>query len=159
MILLLALCQPYRKKFFNYVDLLIFTDLSLLNSMSLYLLEVFKERPALHPPYYVFGLQVVLMFLPFLYALTYVTWMLVKKWKGNWPKEWSLKKTSRLDDVMERECLLSRVTDQAPNPPNRHLDSTEVLLARAEDTNRYKKKKATVSVVGLNHHEDDRAET
>ena len=72
MILLLTLCQPYRKNFLNYVDPLIFTSLALLNSLSLYLLEVFKENEELDPPYFVFGVQVVLMFLPLFYAVSYM---------------------------------------------------------------------------------------
>ena len=75
-IVLIALCQPYTKenKIFNYVDTLIFTNLALLNALSLYLYTFFQANPRQPLPVSAFVIQYILVFLPLICMICYLVW-------------------------------------------------------------------------------------
>ena len=80
MIVLLALCQPYKRKFFNYVDILMFTNLALLNAISFYLFTFSHIYPTQSLPIIVFAIQYILIFLPLFYMIGYLMWYCSKRW-------------------------------------------------------------------------------
>ena len=79
MIALLALCQPYEWKLLNYVDILIFTNLALLNSVSIYLYSFTKLNPNLPPSRVAIVFQYFLVFLPVIYMVSYIIWNVTRK--------------------------------------------------------------------------------
>ena len=78
MIMLLALCQPYKKKWLNYVDILIFTNLAVLNSLSFYLYSFSQINPQTRLPPSAFAVQYSLVFLPLFYMISYIVWNLTQ---------------------------------------------------------------------------------
>ncbi len=76
LIALVALFRPYQKKFINYVDMLIFTNLAILNCLSLYLYVFYKMNPLEDGGSLVviFIVQYFLIFLPALYMIAYILW-------------------------------------------------------------------------------------
>ena len=78
-IIFVAFLQPYRKKFINSVDVLIFINLAILNCFSLYLFVYYKIYPLQEEGYHIliFSIQYFLICLPGLYMLTYILW----QWK------------------------------------------------------------------------------
>ena len=139
-ITLLALYQPYKKKFLNYVDILIFTDLAIINCLNHYLFEVFRYHETLKsPPYYSLVIQYVLIFLPLVYILLYMVLMnpvimiQYKKWIKRWQKR-------ELDTVAKSDYSALSNTIQ----PVKAYTASEEILARAEGVNRYKAPKVTV---------------
>ena len=87
-VIIIALCRPYRdeKWIFNYVDLLIFANLGIINTLSLYLYNYTQSNPGRDVPTTAFTLQYILVFLPLLYMITYVVWSLLKRYRKNCPK-------------------------------------------------------------------------
>ena len=148
MIMLLAVFHPYEKKFLNYVDILIFTNLAILNSISFYLFSFVKIDPNLTPPTGVLDLQYVLVFLPLIYMLGYLLWNVTRRYH-NWIRtkvKNFLKKLNRRD----YQPINSDSDDDIPTimgkPPPRSFvdrqrefeDDVEAMLYRAEDTNTYR---------------------
>lgn len=80
MIVLLALCQQYKRKFFNYVDILMFTNLALLNTISFYLFTFSQIYPTQPLPIILFAIQYILIFLPLFYMIGYLMWYCSKRW-------------------------------------------------------------------------------
>ena len=80
-VIIIAVCRPYREEkwIFNYVDLLIFANLGIINTLSLYLYNYTQSNPEQDVPMTAFTLQYILVFLPLLYMTTYVLWALLKK--------------------------------------------------------------------------------
>ena len=77
-IILLALFKPYRTElnFVNYVDILIFSNLAILNCLSFYLHVVYKSDPetASNEFTFIFCLQYIAVFIPLLYMVGYIIW-------------------------------------------------------------------------------------
>ena len=85
MVTLVAVCRPYNKEnwLFNYVDVLIFADLAMVNALSLYLYTT-TAQSNLTPSLSAFVFQYILVFLPLIYMLSYVAWYVVTR---TWLKE------------------------------------------------------------------------
>ena len=79
-IILLALFQPYNEenKLFNFVDIMIFANLAALNALSFYMYSYSLYNPLVHPPTTTFAFQYLLVFLPLIYMLGYITWSVTK---------------------------------------------------------------------------------
>ena len=79
-IALFVLCWPYRdeKWLFNYVDFLMLTNLAVLNALSLYLFAFSQTNHGLPLPKSAFVVQYVLVFLPLIYIVLFVTWCVLK---------------------------------------------------------------------------------
>jgi len=73
-IVLISLCQPYTKdnKIFNYVDMLMFTNLAILNALSWYLYHFAQANPGQPLSTSVFVIQYILVFLPLFYMMAYI---------------------------------------------------------------------------------------
>ena len=146
-ILLVAACQPYRNKILNYVDLFIFGNLALLNSLSFFLYAYVQENPDRDLPLYPFILQYILIFLPMLYMFIYVIWYLSK------PSHTKIRHRTQVlllkcgfrwcgQERRRGESLESPVQDQ-PVPTSELVlpepgDEIEALLERAEEENVYR---------------------
>ena len=148
MVVLLAICQPYTKEknFCNYVDIFIFANLAVLNSLSLYLFEYAQNNPGKPLPVSAFIVQYILVFLPLFYMIGYVMWHLLT------PYHQQLK-CLPLCKVLIRCCerndgyqSLDNVTEQ--NVATTHSD-VEAILDRARHENTYRPPSVTVSVVQI----------
>ena len=144
MVLLITLCQPYKRKFLNYVDILIFTNLGVLNCLSLYLFEMFKNQH-LDPLKSVFVVQYVLVFLPLVYMLVYIVWQKTEKYharirravlyrilryRASFPKQ--------LDTVVRDNLSISSPGDDNTEYPSPYGDGLDDLFIRSKSSNTYK---------------------
>ncbi len=146
MITLLAICRPYndQNKIFNMVDILIFTNLGLINCLTLYLYFQTQSIPQqFHShqntlPAFVFYIQYTLIFLPMLYMIIYIVWYLTNPFR----KRFSKKLRSL---IRKKRC--SQIQSDGPSEVERLLEmqssSTKlaeesVLLRRAEEKNQYR---------------------
>ena len=78
MVLLIAVLRPYKRKFLNYVDILIFTDMLLLSLLSQYLYERADYDPYSPLPVFPYVVQYILIFLPLLGMVIYISWLFLK---------------------------------------------------------------------------------
>ena len=144
-IVLIALCQPYNNKILNYIDILIFTNLAILNALSLYLYEYGQTYPSEQLPLAFFILQYILVFIPVIYMASYMIWHLSKPhrkikhfaskylaWCGCGDKEERrLECTDTLGSIVDERVPTSDVVIE-------EHDEMEALLKRAEETNMYR---------------------
>lgn len=161
MTILVALCQPYERKFLNYVDTLMFANLSILTCLSHYLYEVFNSQEAYHPPVQVFNARYFLISLPLVYMVCYILWSKTKPYHKLMLKKLLITvlrccrrspQYSQLDTIARRETVTatgtaatSIVRDAASSQPR---DAVEAFFARAEERNSYLPT-LPVTVVGL----------
>ena len=75
--ILVAIFQPYSEKFLNYVDAMMFTNLAILNTLSLYLF--FNPETSYNSMALVFAIQYILTFFPLIYMIGYVAIYICKK--------------------------------------------------------------------------------
>ena len=143
MVTLIALCRPYNREnwLFNYVDALIFSNLAVINALSMYLYTVTQQR--LTPPLSAFIFQYILVFLPLLFMLTYIGWYLVTN-----RSERVKRKLLTLFRVKQYESLINRARGGSGVDFTRtelDVDSLQAgeeddaIFARAESTNRYRR--------------------
>ena len=135
-VVILALVRPYNKenKVFNYIDILIFANLSITNAISLYLYEYALNNPRTSTlPTSAFVIQYILVYLPLVYIIVYVVYSKIRK-----PVKTSMKETiKKLPSYRPR----SREVSISSLPPNNDLyyhsyeTSEEVLLHRAREKN------------------------
>ena len=144
-IVLVALCQPYTedKKIFNYIDTLIFTNLALLNALSLYLYIFSQAYPEERLPTLVFVIQYVLLFLPLLYMIAYILYYFSSPCRSTelWFRCIRLfqnRKYHPLDEVIRDDASTTDGTQSR--------DEIEALLERAEVDNTYRPNPGSVSV-------------
>ena len=171
LVLLVALCRPYKKELniFNYVDLLIFTNLTLLNLLSLYLFAYSQINPIQSLPLSAFAIQGILVFLPLLYMIGYLLWLgiwhyrtsikefLMRQWlvnmciccldRGHPQKVDGGDATASAEEYhLWEDTFGSLSSARAPtssvvglNDKGNAVDETEILLCRAEVPNVYKR--------------------
>ena len=72
MLLLIAICQPYRQKYLNIVDSLIFADLVLIQLIRVYLIHNGQNST-----FWVYCVCYILIFLPVFYMLGYLFYLLI----------------------------------------------------------------------------------
>ena len=166
LILLVALCRPYKedKNYLNYVDLLIFTNLTVLNLLSLFLYAFAQINPGQPLPIAAFAMQGLLIFLPLVYMLAYLLWLATRRYHAAiksfviWEqltKLWTYcqKKLSPdtndvalTDYYLWEDSVLSSLEASWHHSPTRSvvgIDArdlqTDLMLKRAEDPNMYKR--------------------
>ena len=154
MIVILALCQPYNKenKIFNYIDVLIFADFAIISALSLYLYEYGKnymlDKDLPNIMRFVFVVQYVLILLPLIYIILYVTWIKTKRFHlviKNFMKQktQSITQCLKLPHKGEQVSLLPQSQRRYMTVTHTEVNSVieeseEVLLHRAEMVNTYK---------------------
>ena len=145
MITLLALCQPYEWWILNYVDILIFTNMALLNSVSFYLYSITKINPKVSPPVSAIIVQYMLVFLPLVYMISYIIWNVTRS--RHTAIKLAFRKFFKRDGYEplpnnDSSEQLGNV-DVLRRPPRRSFvgkdfeDDFEAMLSRAEDQNTY----------------------
>jgi len=143
-IVLIALCQPYTKdnKIFNYVDMLMFTNLAILNALSWYLYHFAQDNPGQPLSTSVFVIQYILVFLPLLYMIAYVLYDLSNPCHHK--IQHHIHETfhmciRRLFRKPEYHHLDGIVRDDAStNEGTQNEDDDEALFERAETKNTYR---------------------
>ena len=149
MIMLLSLCQPYNTQndHFNRIDVLIFTNLAIVNGLSFYLYEYAQNNPQAETlPLSAFIIQYILIFLPLIYIIGYIIWEKTK------PCHHCLSHRERTShsrpinyDVFEESCdtlppnkTPSLLDSNSYKDRRRFEESEELFFQRAEFLNRYK---------------------
>jgi hypothetical protein len=128
MVTLISLCKPYRIEFFNYVDILIFTNLAILNTLTLYLYAVSQQH--LPPPFSAFVLQYILVFLPLLYMVSYIAWHFMTK-RNQWTQKKLHRYESRISRAITSDADVTRTELKVD-------EEDQALFARAQVTNQYR---------------------
>ena len=167
MIALLAIFQPYEWWILNYVDILIFTNMALLNSVSFYLYSFAKVDPNLNPSHFAIAIQYMLVFLPLIYMVSYIIWNVTRsrharmklafqklfKPSGYEPLDSSTPADSELPDSVLTHAPRRSFVDK-----REFEDDFEAMLSRAEDQNTYMpslSKSVTVVEVSGKHSEGE----
>ena len=78
MVALVAIFQPYRRQLFNYVDILIFLNMAILNSLSIYIFISSETNPQAPFPVAVFIILYILVYLPLVYIIGYLLYSFFK---------------------------------------------------------------------------------
>ena len=155
MITLLSLCQPYnvQNDRFNRIDVLIFTNLAIVNGLSFYLYEYAQNNPQTEKlPISAFVIQYALIFLPLIYIIVYVIW---EKSRPCHRCLLSRERTSHSRpinyDVLEESCdtlppnkTPSLLDSNSYRDRRRFEESEELFFQRAEFLNHYKPPNSTV---------------
>lgn len=150
MIMLLSLCQPYNKQNnrFNRIDVLIFTNLAIVNGLSFYLYEYAQNNPqADRLPLSAFIIQYILIFLPMIYIIVYIVWERTAPCHHHCLSHKARTSISRpLNyDVFEESCdtlppnrTPSLLDSNSYKDRRRFDESEELFFQRAEFLNLYK---------------------
>lgn len=169
MVMLLAIFQPYNKEnnIFNRIDAFMFTNLAVINVVSLYLYEYSQNNPQSNTlPLSAFVFQYILVYLPLIYIIIYILWERTrpchKAWK-RYAKEkshgifarWNINTYKRVDSMAQESEASSTITSNFPVPslvyqPNINEafeESEDVILRRAEMENTYRPRGRLVTIV------------
>ena len=75
-IIILTICRPYNAEYniFNYIDVLMFANLAIITALGLYLFAIPHIDPLKNPPLAAFVVQYILVLLPLLCMLVYLSW-------------------------------------------------------------------------------------
>ena len=163
MIMLLSICQPYNKRnnIFNRIDVLIFTNLAIVNGLSFYLYEYAQSHPQTETlPVSAFAIQYILIFLPLIYFISYIVWEKTKPCHHRLP--WTRNAEHRQVnnyDVLEESCVTlppnntpSLLDSNSFKDRRRFEKSEELFFQRAEFVNRYKPPNAIRNVTIADTH-------
>ena len=136
MVALLAFCRPYSKEngFLNYVDILIFSDLLLINVLSLYLYIAIINGQ--HPSSLAPVIQYILVFLPLVYMVGYIFYFVLRKLPCFKQYVNSVRREGRIG--VPSRATISQIFTTEP-PSSEDDDYEDDLLQRAENTNKYRK--------------------
>ena len=124
MLVLVAICQPYRQRGVNVVDTLILADLTIVTLIRIYLINNQKTQA------WVYWVCYILIFLPLVYMITYLVFLLIGHRRGKLAAAKCLK-CFRLQYPAHQSMF--DVASHSHGPP----DEVEQLLIRAEEKNDY----------------------
>jgi hypothetical protein len=142
LIVLVALFRPYKRDFYNHLDVLILFNLGTLNALSIY---IFVSNKFSHKVYVV---QCILVWLPLVYMLCYAVWNRVRhrKWyEAVKDKLIRLVRFLKQEDGSDEECqpilginpdVFSDVEESVDMSSSGDPDDS--LFRRATRRNRYK---------------------
>ncbi len=126
MVTLVATIQPYKQKYLNYVDALIFANLAFLNTLSLYMYFTYQSGHEINER--VFVVQYFLMSLPLFYIIGVVIYYF---WRNKIKDNINL---TELRNIVK----IRRKSRESANMPNERAwltqESDEELFARAENS-------------------------
>jgi hypothetical protein len=157
MIMLLAICQPYNAQNdrFNRIDVLIFTNLAIVNGLSFYLYEYAQNNPQTETlPLSAFIIQYILIFLPLIYIISYIVWEKTKPCHNRLSHRTRTSYSRPINyDVFEESCdtmppnkTPSLLDSNSYNDRRRFEESEELFFQRAEFLNRYKPPNSSVVI-------------
>ena len=157
MIMLLALCQPYNTQNdrFNRIDILIFTNLAIVNGLSFYLYEYAQNNPQTETlPISAFIIQYILIFLPLIYIIGYIVWEKSRPYHHHLSSRARTSQSRPINyDVLEESCTTlppnkgpSLLDSNIYKDRRRFEESEELFFQRAEFLNHYKPPNSIVIV-------------
>lgn len=169
MVMLLAIFQPYNKEnnIFNRIDAFIFTNLAVINVISLYLYEYSQNNPQSNTlPLSAFVFQYILVYLPLIYIIIYILWERTrpchKVWKRSAKEKtyrvlarWNINTYKRVNSMTQESEVDSTINSNFPVPPLMYQpninegfeESEDVILRRAEMENTYRPRGRLVTIV------------
>ena len=150
MVALLSICQPYNNnyKIFNVVDVLIFTNLGIINALSSFLLS--QSGPLQQTiPIFPLILQYILLYLPLIYMILYLFWLRLFSNKNLFIKIVlnGLRKfeSSRYQPLQALAASIGKTDgDEQEERVTDAVSEDEALLERAERINVYRPLSRTV---------------
>ena len=159
MITLLSLFQPYNEQndIFNRIDVLIFTNLAIVNGLSFYFYVYALKNPQTETlPVAVFVTEYILIFLPLIYIISYVIWKKTKLYQ----KKLSPRRPVINYDLLEESCDTlppnnkSSLLDSDSYSDRMFEESEDLFFRRAEFMNKYKppNSKVTITESGEKRH-------
>ena len=147
LICLIALFRPYTNDFHNHVNLLIFLNLSILNTFAIFMYADSTK----HFSTKIYNLQCILVWLPLIYIIFYAIWRRIHNKKPYQRVKSEVKKRLRLRLVNP----ISPQSEEGTEDENEHLnpdspyddnrvsvDLDEGIFQRATAKNRYRPSKA-----------------
>ncbi len=156
MIMLLAICQPYNAQNdrFNRIDVLIFTNLAIVNGLSFYLYEYAQNNPQTETlPLSAFIIQYILIFLPLTYIISYIVWEKTEPCHNRLSHRTRTSYRRPINyDVFEESCdtmppnKTPSLLDSNSYDRRRFEESEELFFQRAEFLNRYKPPNSSVII-------------
>ena len=163
-VMLIAVCQPYNKEndIFNRIDAFIFTNLAVINAISLYLYEYSQNNPQANTlPVSAFAFQYILVYLPLFYIIVYVIWDKTRPCHKAWRRsakektrnvlsKWNVNSYKRLDNMMAESEVSSTLPASLVYQPNINEgfeESEEIMFRRAEMENTYRPRSRLVTIV------------
>jgi hypothetical protein len=140
LIVLVALFRPYKRDFYNYLDVLILFNLGTLNALTIY---IFTSNKFSHKVYVV---QCILVWLPLVYMLCYAVWnrMHHKKWyktmKDKLAKQEDGTKEEHQPILGNNQDIFAdkSLGDSVNMSPASNGDPDDLLFRRATKRNRYR---------------------
>lgn len=129
LIVIVAVFRPYKKEYYNNVDMLLFLNLAVLNALGIYI-SVNSDN---YFSYRVYKLQCILVWLPLVYIFCYAVWNRVKK-RQTYQKvkrKIQMMNFGRLKSMSEERELLHSEEESVD------ADSDEDLFRRAAKGNVY----------------------
>ena len=131
----LAILQPYRKNFFNYIDTLMFLNLAVLNALDMYIfVESIKDPP--EQPKAAFISQYILIYLPLLYVISYLLWYFVTAC-GHKIKHFLKRSYLFCCICCHNHLNYIPLMDSASGTMQNSVRNTSLLFERAEEGNTY----------------------
>ena len=127
MIVLLAICKPYKKSIFNILDILIFLNLAVVNIISSYVYTSSLTVSGLskNDENSIYFIQYILLWLPLVYMLSYVGYQILAKFSI----------AQRFHRKRHQDFASTR--SDYRDSDSRGLLTDSALFSRAEATNNY----------------------
>lgn len=146
LIVTVAVFRPYKKEYYNNIDMLLFLNLAILNALAIYI-SVNRDN---YFSYHIYALQCILVWLPLVYIICYAGWNRLHKRQVyqkvkrkiqmvNYARSTSNERTSE-----ERQELLHNGEDISVDG-----DSDEDLFKRAAKGNVYHPKPSVITASTL----------
>lgn len=147
-IALLAIFQPYNNRCFNYVDILIFLNLAVINSLGSYGNSILASTNKTDLKI-VFGIRYTLIYLPLIYMLAYIALYVIVNYRTKVQQSLIQSK-----NTLFRCCHKNKDNNYQSLPPDTEttepIDSDSVLLQRAEENNTYRSVRPANLAVPIN---------
>lgn len=152
MVALVAIFQPYRRALFNYVDILIFLNMAILNSLSMYIFVSSETNPQAPFPVSMFIILNMLVYLPLVYIIGYLLYYFFKsdnrKRIAHYLKLQYTKCCCRNKDPSSRP-LLDPASGNIQSFDYKGLEDDASLFARAKEANTFQPSPSIRRAVGL----------
>ncbi len=125
--------QPYQTKFLNYLDSLILFNVVLINSISIYLYVQHLANVRTDYPFVFFALGVILIWLPMVYFVLYLCWLVLHKRRVYYFAVYRLRPVI---NCFRKFCGEPVLEEEQPllNPADHYSDND--LFDRAEENRR-----------------------
>ena len=140
--------QPYNKQneIFNRIDVLIFTNLAIVNGLTIYLYEYSVNNPKADTlPASAFVIEYILVFLPLIYIIGYILWENTKPYHKKLPCCKYYKRRFVNRDLSEHSCdtlppnnAPSLLESKSYRNERRFDESEELLFQRAKVVKLYR---------------------